>query len=169
MLEHFRLRLLRTIRGRLAFGFGVTVVLIAMIAALAVSALQAGNTGNAEALASVEQEFDGSQRVITAALREIAAGVQYLESGASADRDRWESMMARAEAARSDAAKVKTLTSEQRRRLEEVGNLQSSVEVRISVAQAYRRIGQSSEAAPRDGATSRPHSAYASGAPSCSC
>ena len=86
MLEHFRLRLLRTIRGRLAFGFGVTVVLIAMIAALAVSALQAGNTGNAEALASVEQEFDGSQRVITAALREIAAGVQYLESGASADR-----------------------------------------------------------------------------------
>jgi len=148
MMEQFRLRFLRTIRGRLAFGFGVTVVLIAMIAALAVSALQAGNSGNAEALASVEQEFDGSQRVITAALREIAAGVQYLESGASADRDRWESMMARAESARSDAAKVKTLTAEQRGRLEEVGNLQSSVEVRISIAQAYRRIGQSSEAAP---------------------
>ena len=46
-----------------------------MIAAVAVSALHAGNSGNAEALASVEQEFDGSQRVITAALREIAAGV----------------------------------------------------------------------------------------------
>ena len=148
MMERFRLRFLRTIRGRLAFGFGVTVVLVAMIAALAVSALQAGNTGNTEALASVEQEFDGSQRVITAALREIAAGVQYLESGASADRERWESMMARAESARSDAAKVKTLTTEQRGRLEEVGNLQSSVEVRISIAQAYRRIGQPSEAAP---------------------
>lgn len=147
MMERFRLRFLRTIRGRLAFGFGVTVVLVAMIAVLAVTTLQAGNTGNAEALASVEQEFDGSQRVITAALREIAAGVQYLESGASADRDRWESMMARAEAARSEAAKVKTLTAEQRGRLEEVGNLQSSVEVRISVAQAYRRIGQASEAA----------------------
>ena len=148
MMERFRVRFLRTIRGRLAFGFGVTVVLVAMIAALAVSALQAGNTGNAEALASVEQEFDGSQRVITAALREIATGVQYLESGASADRERWESMMARAEAARSDAAKVKSLTAEQRGRLEEVGNLQSSVEVRISIAQAYRRIGQPSEAAP---------------------
>ena len=148
MTERFRLRFLRTIRGRLAFGFGVTVVLVAMIAALAVSALQAGNSGNTEALASVEQEFDGSQRVITAALREIAAGVQYLESGASADRDRWESMMARAESARGDAAKVKTLTAEQRGRLEEVGNLQSSVEVRISIAQAYRRIGQPAEAAP---------------------
>jgi methyl-accepting chemotaxis protein len=148
MTEQFRLRFLRTIRGRLAFGFGVTVVLVAMIAALAVSALQAGNAGNAEALASVEREFDGSQRVITAALREIATGVQYLESGASADRDRWESTMARAEAARSDAAKVKTLTAEQRGRLEEVGNLQSSVEVRIAIAQAYRRIGQPSEAAP---------------------
>ena len=148
LMERFRLRFLRTIRGRLAFGFGVTVVLVAMIAALAVSALQAGNSGNTEALASVEQEFDGSQRVITAALREIATGVQYLESGASADRERWESMMARAESARSDAAKVKTLTTAQRGRLEEVGNLQSSVEVRISIAQAYRRIGQPSEAAP---------------------
>jgi methyl-accepting chemotaxis protein len=147
-VERIRPRLLRTIRGRLAFGFGITVVLVAMIAALAVSALQAGGTGNAEALASVEQEFDGSQRVITAALREIAAGVQYLESGASADRERWESMMARAEAARSDAAKVKSLTAEQRGRLEEVGNLQSSVEVRISIAQAYRRVGQPAEAAP---------------------
>ena len=148
MMEQFRLRFLRTIRGRLAFGFGVTVVLVAMIAVLAVSALQAGNTGNSEALASVEQEFDGSQRVITAALREIATGVQYLESGASADRERWESMMARAEAARNDAAKVKALTAAQRGRLEDVGNLQSSVEVRISIAQAYRRIGQPAEAAP---------------------
>ena len=92
-----------------------------MIAAVAVSALRAGNSGNAEALASVEEEFDGSQRVITAALREIAAGMQYLESGASADHDRWDAMMARAEAARGDAAKVKTLTAAQRARLEEVG------------------------------------------------
>jgi methyl-accepting chemotaxis protein len=146
--DRLRPRTMRTIRGRLTFGFGVTVVLVAMIAAVAVSALQAGSSGNAEALASVEQEFDGSQRVITAALREIAAGMQYLESGASADRDRWDSMMARAESARTDAAKVTTLTAEQRGRLEEVGNLQSAVEVRISVAQAYRRIGQPADAAP---------------------
>jgi methyl-accepting chemotaxis protein len=148
LIGSIRPRFVRTIRGRLAFGFGVTVVLVALIAAVAVSALQTGNAGNTEALASVEQEFEGSQRVVTAALREIAAGIQYLESGASADRDRWESMMARAEAARSDAAKVKTLTPEQRERLEEVGNLQSAVEVRISIAQAYRRIGQPAEAAP---------------------
>ena len=66
---------MRTIRGRLAFGFGVTVVLVAAIAALAVNALRTGNAGNAQALESVEQEFEGSQRVITAALREIASGV----------------------------------------------------------------------------------------------
>ena len=119
-----------------------------MIAAVAVSALRAGNSGNAQALASVEQEFDGSQRVITAALREIAAGVQYLESGASATATDGKPMMARAEAARSDAAKVKTLTPEQRARLEEVGNLQSAVEVRIAIAQAYRRIGEPGQAAP---------------------
>ena len=141
-------RFMRTIRGRLALGFGATVVLVAVIGAVAVSALQAGNSGNARALASVEEEFDGSQRVITAALREIAAGVQYLESGASADRERWEAMMARAEAARTDAAKVSTLTPEQRTRLEEVGNLQSAVEVRIAMAQAFRRIGETNEAAP---------------------
>ena len=137
-LGRFQPRFMRTIRGRLAFGFGATVVLVAVIGAVAVSALQAGNSGNARALASVEEEFDGSQRVITAALREIAAGVQYLESGASADRERWEAMMARAEAARTDAAKVSTLTPEQRTRLEEVGNLQSAVEVRIAMAPANR-------------------------------
>jgi methyl-accepting chemotaxis protein len=148
LIELVRPRVMGTIRGRLALGFGLTVLLVALIGAVAVSALRAGSVGNAEALASVEAEFDGSQRVITAALREITAGVQYLESGASADRERWESMMARADAARSDAAKVKTLTADQRGRLEEVGNLLSAVEVRIAVAQAYRRIGEAGLAAP---------------------
>jgi methyl-accepting chemotaxis protein len=143
-----RPRALGTIRGRLAFGFGVTVVLVAAIALLAVGALRAGNAGNVEALVSAEQEFEGTQRVITAALREIASGVQYLESGAAADRERWEAMMSRAEAARADAAKVSTLTAEQRTRLEEVGNLQSAVEVRFAIAQAYRRIGEPDRAAP---------------------
>jgi methyl-accepting chemotaxis protein len=115
---------------------------------IAVSALRAASAGNAQALGSVEQEFEGSQRVITAALREIASGVQYLESGAEVDRERWETMMARAEAARGDAAKVSTLTPEQRTRLEEVGNLQSAVEVRIAMAQAFRRIGEPGQAAP---------------------
>jgi methyl-accepting chemotaxis protein len=148
VVERVQPRVTRTIRGRLAFGFGVTVLLVALIAVVAVSALQAGNAGNAAALASVEQEFDGSQRVITAALREIAAGVQYLESGATGDRERWESTMTSAESARTDAAKVTTLTPEQRARLEDVGNLQSAVEVRIAMAQAYRRIGEPAQAAP---------------------
>ena len=143
-----RPRALGTIRGRLAFGFGVTVLLVAIIAMLAVAALRASNVGNTDAMTSVEQEFEGSQHVITAALREVASGVQYLESGTGEDRERWEAMMARAEAARSDAAKVATLTTEQRARLEEVGNLQSAVEVRIAIAQAYRRIGEPERAAP---------------------
>jgi len=148
ILPWLRPRALSTIRGRLAFGFGANVLLVAIIAGLAVSALRAGNAGNAEALDAVELEFEGSQRVITAALREVASGVQYLESGADVDRERWEAMSSRAEAARNDAAKVKTLTPEQRARLEEVGNLQSAVEVRIAIAQAYRRIGEPSQAAP---------------------
>ena len=148
LMDGLRPRAMRTIRGRLAFGFGVTVVLVATIATLAVNALRRGNAGNAEALESVEQEFDGSQRVITAALREIASGVQYLESGTADDRERWEAMVSRAESARSDAAKVSTLTADQRARLEEVGNLQSAVEVRIAMAQAYRRIGEPGQAAP---------------------
>jgi methyl-accepting chemotaxis protein len=143
-----RPRALGTIRGRLALGFGVTILLVAAIALLAIGALRAGNSGNTEALTSVENEFEGSQRVITAALREVAAGVQYLESGTTDDRERWEAMTARAEAARSDAAKLATLTPEQRARLEEVGNLQSAVEVRIAIAQAYRRIGEPERAAP---------------------
>ena len=147
-IRWLRPRALGTIRGRLAFGFGATVVLVGVIALVALTALRASNVGNTEAMTSVEQEFEGSQRVITAALREIASGVQYLESGSAEDREKWEAMMARAEAARSDAARVPTLTAEQRARLEEVGNLQSAVEVRIAIAQAYRRIGEPDRAAP---------------------
>ena len=143
-----RPRALGTIRGRLTFGFGATVVLVAAIAVIAVSALRAASAGNSQALSSVEEEFEGSQRVITAALREIASGVQYLESGDEVDRQRWEAMMSRAEAARGDAAKVSTLTPEQRTRLEEVGNLQSAIEVRIAMAQAFRRIGDPAQATP---------------------
>jgi methyl-accepting chemotaxis protein len=143
-----RPRALGTIRGRLAFGFGATILLVAAIALLAIGALRASNSGNAEALTSAEQEFEGTQRVITAALREIASGVQYLESGTTEDRDRWDAMIARADAARSDAARVATLTPEQRARLEEVGNLQSAVEVSIAIAQAYRRVGEPARAAP---------------------
>ena len=143
-----RPRALGTIRGRLALGFGATILLVAAIAGLAIAALRASNAGNTDAMTSVEQEFEGSQRVITAALREIASGVQYLESGTKDDRERWESMTARAEVARSEAAKVRTLTAEQRARLEEVGNLQSAVEVRIAIAQAYRRIGEPERATP---------------------
>ena len=148
LVRWLRPRALGTIRGRLAFGFGATVLLVAASALLAIGALRASNTGNAQALTSAEQEFEGTQRVITAALREIASGVQYLESGTADDRERWEAMMARAEAARTDAAKVATLTPEQRGRLEEVGNLQSAVEVYIAMAQAYRRIGEPGRAAP---------------------
>ncbi|HEX6051353.1 MAG TPA: hypothetical protein VFZ21_18860, partial [Gemmatimonadaceae bacterium] len=143
-----RPRALGTIRGRLALGFGATIILVAAIALLAIGALRASNTGNAEALTAAEQEFEGTQRVITAALREVASGVQYLESGSVEDRERWEAMVTRAEAARVEAARVQTLTPEQRTRLEEVGNLQSAVEVSIAIAQAYRRIGEPGRAAP---------------------
>jgi hypothetical protein len=57
-------------------------------------------------------------------------------------------MMSRAESARSDAAKSLDADAEQRTRLEEVGNLQSAVEVRIAMAQAYRRIGEPARRAP---------------------
>ena len=148
VVRWLRPRALGTIRGRLALGFGATIILVAAIALLAIGALRASNTGNAEALTAAELEFEGTQRVITAALREVASGVQYLESGSAEDRERWEAMVTRAEAARADAARVQTLTPEQRTRLEEVGNLQSAVEVSIAIAQAYRRIGEPARAAP---------------------
>ena len=59
-MRWLRPRALGTIRGRLAFGFGATVLLVAIIALVAVTALRASNDGNTEAMTSVEQEFEGS-------------------------------------------------------------------------------------------------------------
>jgi methyl-accepting chemotaxis protein len=130
-----------TIRGRLAVGFGVTALLVAVIALSSVSAMRSTNHAIMDATEDAERETDGAQRVVTATLREIAAGTQYLQSGVAEDRERFDSLMLRADATRTEVARTASLTAEQRGQLEQVGNLQNTIEVNIAVAQAYRHLG----------------------------
>jgi methyl-accepting chemotaxis protein len=130
-----------TIQGRLVIGFGGTFLLVAVGALLSFAALRAGNRRSSEAMASLQRELDGSQRVAMAIMREMAGGLQALNSGAVQDAARYEAMMDEADRLRREAMQLESLTSTQRAQLEEVGRLQASIEVRLSLAQANREIG----------------------------
>jgi methyl-accepting chemotaxis protein len=133
---------LRTIRGRLVSGFGATALLVVAISAIAVGSMRDTGRRTLDAVHAGDRESDGAQRVVTAMLREITAGMQYLQSGTRADRERFDSLMGRADQTRTEVARIPTLTAEQRAQLEQVGNLQNTIEVNISLAQAHRRIGE---------------------------
>ena len=131
----------RTIRGRLLGGFGIVLALSLIGTIVAFGMLRASNRRASDALTELQREFDGSQRVVTSIMREIAAGMQALNTGAKADADRYETLKDDADRERRAALDLAVLSPAQRAQLEQVGKLQSSVQVRIALAHAYRETG----------------------------
>ena len=138
---------IRTIRGRLLTGFGVVFVLSMISTIVAFGMLRSSNRRSSEAMTALQQEFDGTQRVVTAIMREIAAGMQALNTGATSDAERYETMKDNADKLRRSALELSVLSPAQRTQLEQVGKLQASVQVRLALAHAYggTRMGDNPE------------------------
>src|SRR5688572_26192782 len=134
-------RHVRTIRGRLLTGFGIVFVLSMISTVVAFGMLRSTNRRSSEAMTALQQEFDGTQRVVTAIMREIAAGMQALNTGVAADAERYEAMKDNADKLRRAALELSVLSAAQRTQLEQVGKLQASVQVRLALSHAYRETG----------------------------
>ena len=132
----------RTIRGRLLTGFGVVFALSMISTIVAFGMLRASNQRSSDAMTALQQEFDGTQRVVTSIMREIAAGMQALNTGVAADAARYEAMKDTADKLRRAALELSVLSPAQRAQLEQVGKLQASVQVRLALAHAYRETGK---------------------------
>jgi methyl-accepting chemotaxis protein len=109
---------------------------------LAVVALRRANRQSEEQVEMLEAQFESSQRVVSTLMREIAAGMLYVTTGASADRDRYEALAARADSLRRLAVMTASLSPIERSQLEEIGRLQGAIEVRVALANAYRATGR---------------------------
>ena len=136
----------RTIRGRLQVGFGAMMLLLVVAGAVAGYALNQNNIQSAEQVRLLEEQFETSQRVATTMMREITAGVMYVNTGIEADRLRYERLADRADSLRRSVMRLTALSSVEREHLEEVGRLQSTVEVHMALANAYREIGRPDDA-----------------------
>ena len=136
----------RTIRGRLQLGFGATLVLIIIGGIVALLALRANNRQSGEQVQRLEEQFETSQRVATTIMRQVTAGVLFASSGDTGDRVRYEELSGRADSLRRAAIQLPRLSSLERTQLEEVGQLQGVVEVRLALANAYRATGRPADA-----------------------
>lgn len=141
-----RLPRIRSIRARLSLGFATCVVLIGGAGAVSYSLLQHSNSRSRAAVATLRDEYDVLQRTVATILHEVVAGMRYLNTGAEGDQERFRELMEEADELRREAVALPVLASNERRELEEIGRLQSRVEVGISVARAYQVVGRPAEA-----------------------
>jgi methyl-accepting chemotaxis protein len=139
--------LLKTIRGRLQFGFGITVLLILAAGALAIFGLKQAGRRSEGLVSDLRHESESVQQVAYRMLQEVAAGMRYLNTGAPRDAERYATLAADADQRRRAAVMLEGISSGERQKLEELGTLQGTVEVGIAVAHAYRAIGRPEDAA----------------------
>ena len=140
------MNILRTIRGRLRLGFGITLTLILAAGLLAAYGLRRAGTRNAAIVSEMRLQQQTTQQVAFRILRETAAGMRYLNTGLAEDEARYVALADDADHLRRDAIKLEALTGLERQKLKDLGTLQATVEAGIGVAHAYNAVGRPADA-----------------------
>ncbi|MES2524966.1 MAG: methyl-accepting chemotaxis protein [Gemmatimonadota bacterium] len=137
---------MRTIRARLIAGFGTSIGLLLLAGAVGWYGLRGTN---AEADATVRALADRSEfaeRASTTILRELVAGLRYLNTGTATYQEQYYALVDQADQLRRDAIQKEMLLPEERTRLETIGGLQAALEVRIAVTRAWQTVGMTDAA-----------------------
>lgn len=148
-----RLRLLSTIRARLIAGFGTSLTLLLVAGLLGWYGLSTTNRDAERTVSELASRSEFVERATNTVMRELVAGLRYLNTGRSEDEQAYRDLVADAERLREEALEQGMLNAEERRHLEEIGRLQSALEVRIAVTRAWQATDQGAEADRVLGAT----------------
>jgi methyl-accepting chemotaxis protein len=135
-----------TIRTRLLAGFGVTVLLLVVAGGYSYRSLRAAHASGKVEMLRLERGFELSQRVTTAVMQSMAMGLQFLNTGAAADRERYARSTVYADSLRRVAQDYASFSDDERKQMELLGTLQNRIEVRLAVARAYRESGREADA-----------------------
>jgi methyl-accepting chemotaxis protein len=138
--------LLGTIRARLIAGFGTSIGLLLLAGLLGWYGL---TTSNAQADSTVRRLADRSEfteRATATILRELIAGLRYLNGGSEADHKQYLALVDQADQLRRDALRQQLLNVDERRRLESIGQLQATLEVRIATTHAWMTVDRQEDA-----------------------
>jgi len=137
---------LSTIRARLVAGFGISVTLLLVAGLLGWYGLSRSNRDAEATVRDLTERSEFIERTTNTVLRELVAGLIYLNTGRPDDEAVYRKLVAQAEQLRTDALGRSALDAAERRHLEELGRLQAALEVRIADTRAWQIAGQTANA-----------------------
>jgi methyl-accepting chemotaxis protein len=137
---------LDTISARLGVGFGASITLLLTAGLLAWYGLSRSNRDSDETVRALADRTEFIERTTTTVLRELVAGLRYVSTRRRDDEQQYNALVIEGETLRRDALRRHDLSAEERRRLEAIGRLQASLEVRIAVTRAWQDVGREPEA-----------------------
>ena len=138
---------LSTIRARLTFGFGLTLALLLLAGLFAGTNMQQRGKQNRELIVELRIQQEAIQQVAMSMLRESSAGFAYATTGTTTDEATYWLLGEQADSLRRLTVKLKQLSTVERQKLEELGLLQSRIEVGVAVAHADGVLGKTGDAA----------------------
>ena len=138
--------MLRTIRSRLIAGFGTSIGLLLVAGLLSWGALARSNAQANETVRSLADRSDFTERATATILRELVAGLRYLNTRDEGDQQHYLTLVDQADQLRRDAIKRNLLRPTERLRLERIGLRQAALEVRIATTHAWQVVGREADA-----------------------
>ena len=138
---------LSTIRARLGLGFGLTLGLLLLAGLFAATNMQQRGKQNRDLVIELRIQQEAIQQVALYMLRESAAGFAYATTGTPTDEATYWLLGEQADSLRRIAVSLTQLSTVERQRLEELGLVQSRIEIGVAVAHAERVLGRVDAAA----------------------
>ncbi len=138
--------MLRTIRSRLIAGFGTSTTLLLLAGLLGWWGLTRSNAQANQTVLALADRADFTERATTTIMRELVAGLRYLNTRSESDQQQYLMLVDQADQLRRDAIQRELLRPAERLRLETIGQLQSVLEVRIATTHAWQSVGREQDA-----------------------
>src|SRR5215212_242414 len=101
---------LGTVRGRLAVGFGVTMLLLLAGGVYAILAFRRASAASETTVRTLASGLDLAQRASVAILREVAAGMQMLNTRDTTDERRYAALAQEADSLRRFAVSASVIS-----------------------------------------------------------
>ena len=137
---------LRTINARLMSGFGTSFVFLVLAALVGFWGFQTSSARTSDTIDALLRRSESTERTITTVMRELVAGLRYLNTRTDTDADRYQGLVSNADSLRRTTILQDVLSPAERAVLETVGQMQSAMEVRVAMTHAYQTVGREEDA-----------------------
>ena len=138
---------LRTIRSRLIAGFGASIGLLCAASFFGWYGLSRTNAQLDNTVSGMTTRAEFTERAITTIMRELVAGLRYLNTRSYKDAEQYHLLVEQADKLRREAVRQTFLRPEEREVLQRVGLLQAALEVRVATTHAWQVVGREDDAA----------------------